>query len=260
MWKKFFLSFTASVFLLPTWPIPIDADVDSKLHEPTTIQDNQAPFAGRILKRGSRGVDVRELQSRLKFVGFYTGKIDGVFGTRTYRAVRLFQYEFGLRIDGIAGFQTQQKLKAATKNYNPYSGKTTSPNKPVPANPPIQSSKGFSAADLRLLAQTVHAEARGEPYVGQVAVAAVILNRIDSELFPNTISGIVFQPLAFEAVADGQIWLEPNDSARKAVRDAINGWDPSGGATYYFNPVTATSKWIWSRPQIKKIGKHIFCK
>ncbi|WP_044641667.1 spore cortex-lytic enzyme [Risungbinella massiliensis] len=217
------------------------------------MQENQAPFAGRILKRGSRGLDVRELQSRLKFVGFYTGKIDGVFGTRTYRAVRLFQYEFGLRIDGVAGFQTQQKLKAASRNYNPYGGGGG------PQNQPVQSSKGFSAADLRLLAQAVHAEARGEPYIGQVAVAGVILNRIDSELFPDTISGIIFQPLAFEAVADGQIWLEPNESARKAVRDAINGWDPSGGATYYFNPVTATSKWIWSRPQIKKIGKHIFC-
>ncbi|MFT4413120.1 cell wall hydrolase [Fredinandcohnia humi] len=119
---------------------------------------------------------------------------------------------------------------------------------------------GFSQNDIQLLANAVYGEARGEPYIGQVAIAAVILNRINSPTFPDTVSGVIFEPLAFTAVADGQIWLTPNEQAKKAVIDAINGWDPTGGATYYFNPETATSKWIWGRPQIKRIGKHIFCR
>ncbi|WP_396232360.1 spore cortex-lytic enzyme [Fredinandcohnia sp. QZ13] len=119
---------------------------------------------------------------------------------------------------------------------------------------------GFSQNDIQLLANAVYGEARGEPYIGQVAIAAVILNRLDSPTFPDTVSGVIFEPLAFTAVADGQIWLTPNEQAKKAVIDAINGWDPTGGATYYFNPATATSKWIWGRPQIKRIGKHIFCR
>ncbi|MGG4494532.1 cell wall hydrolase [Brevibacillus reuszeri] len=118
----------------------------------------------------------------------------------------------------------------------------------------------LSANDLKLMANAVYGEARGEPYEGQVAIAAVILNRVKSPSFPNTPSGVIFEPRAFTAVADGQIWLEPNDNARKAVQQALNGWDPSGGCTYYFNPATATSQWIWSRPQVKKIGKHIFCR
>lgn len=114
--------------------------------------------------------------------------------------------------------------------------------------------------DLRLMANAVYGESRGEPFEGQVAVAAVILNRVKSSSFPNTPSAVIFEPRAFTAVADGQIWLEPNESASKAVRSALKGWDPTGGCTYYFNPATATSKWIWSRPQAKKIGKHIFCR
>jgi N-acetylmuramoyl-L-alanine amidase len=123
-----------------------------------------------------------------------------------------------------------------------------------------KSSHGFSQNDIQMLANAVYGESRGEPYVGQVAVAAVILNRLEHEQFPNTVTGVIFQPGAFTAVADGQIWLKPNETARKAVMDAINGWDPTGNCIYYFNPVTATSKWIWSRPQVKRIGKHIFCK
>jgi len=118
----------------------------------------------------------------------------------------------------------------------------------------------ISANDLKLMANAVYGEARGEPYEGQVAIAAVILNRVKSPSFPDTPSAVIFEPRAFTAVADGQIWLEPNESARKAVKSALNGLDPSGGCTYYFNPATATSKWIWSRPQVKKIGKHIFCR
>ncbi|WP_396653863.1 spore cortex-lytic enzyme [Metabacillus litoralis] len=118
---------------------------------------------------------------------------------------------------------------------------------------------GFSQNDIKLMANAVYGEARGEPYIGQVAVAAVILNRVNSATFPNTVSGVIFEPRAFTAVADGQIWLTPNESAKKAVLDAINGFDPTGNAVYYFNPDTATSSWIWGRPQIKRIGKHIFC-
>jgi N-acetylmuramoyl-L-alanine amidase len=119
---------------------------------------------------------------------------------------------------------------------------------------------GFSKQDLKIMANAVHGEARGEPYIGQVAVAAVILNRVQSSSFPNSVSGVIFQPGAFTAVADGQIWLEPDESSKRAVKDAINGMDPTGECLYYFNPVTATSKWIWTRPQVKTIGKHIFCK
>ena len=129
----------------------------------------------------------------------------------------------------------------------------------IAANPG-KSSGGFSKNDIQLMANAVYGEARGEPYIGQVAVAAVILNRLESEKFPQSVSGVIFQPGAFTAVTDGQIWLTPNETAKKAVMDAINGWDPSNGCLYYFNPDTATSKWIWSRPQVKRIGKHIFCR
>ncbi|HJV46959.1 MAG TPA: spore cortex-lytic enzyme [Bacillota bacterium] len=208
-------------------------------------------YSSAIVKEGSVGGYVWELQGRLKFLGYYHGPIDGNFGWRTYWAVRNFQYEFGLNIDGIVGEETKDRLWRATKNWNP---STTA------SSFTISSTHGFSENDIKLMANAVYGEARGEPFVGQVAVAAVILNRVKNIAFPNTPSGVIFQPGAFTAVADGQIWLSPNETAKKAVRDAINGWDPSDGAIYYFNPDTATSPWIWSRPQIKKIGKHIFCR
>jgi len=203
----------------------------------------------RIYRQGDRGGYVWELQNRLKFLGFYTGPVNGIFTERTTKAVRLFQYEFGLKIDGLVGPKTKEKLWRATRNW-----------RPEQQDQPVRSAHGISQRDFQLIAQTVHAEARGEPYIGQVAVAAVILNRVESEKFPNTPSAVIFQPLAFTSVADGQIWLPADEEAKRATRDALNGWDPSGGALYYFNPATATSKWIWSRPQIKRIGKHIFCK
>nr|WP_318509428.1 spore cortex-lytic enzyme [Bacillus sp. T3] len=221
------------------------------------IKPNEASsFSNRIIQRGATGGDVIELQSRLKHVGFFTGKIDGVFGWRTYWALRNFQYEFGLPIDGVAGPTTKTKLVKATKNYKPAPAGAKNTTKVTSTNLP----NGFSQNDIKLMANAVHGEARGEPYIGQVAVAAVILNRVNSQSFPNTVSGVIFEPGAFTAVADGQIWLTPNANSKKAVQDAINGWDPTGEAIYYFNPATATSKWIWGRPQIKKIGKHIFCK
>jgi len=244
-------------------------------------------FTDQVIQHGAVGEDVIELQARLKHIGFFTGEIDGVFGWRTYWALRHFQYEFGLPIDGMAGEKTKEKLVKATE-YNPEKvkqemyGTASTPSKPQGEQAKEQGTKqeqtegqgqgdelqtkkvnvpqGFSQNDINLMANAVYGEARGEPYEGQVAVAAVILNRVQSSTFPNTISGVIFEPRAFTAVADGQIWLTPNEKARQAVLDAINGWDPSGNALYYFNPDTATSGWIWTRPQIKQIGKHIFCK
>ncbi|KRG09665.1 hypothetical protein ACA30_21710 [Virgibacillus soli] len=250
-----------------------------------TIQETRA-FTNQVIQKGAVGDDVIELQARLQYIGFYNGKIDGVFGWGTYWALRNFQSEFGLPIDGLAGEDTKAKLIKASKydqqyvknqiqkgnkfthyggtdlsqQSGPSKGQSSSQggsNQPKPSatNTPA----GFSQNDIQLMANAVYGEARGEPYEGQVAVAAVILNRVNSASFPNTISGVIFEPRAFTAVADGQIWLEPNETAKRAVLDAINGWDPTGSALYYFNPDTATSAWIWTRPQIKQIGKHIFC-
>lgn len=252
-------------------------------------EESASAFSNQIIQKGAVGDDVIELQSRLQYLGFYNGKIDGVFGWGTYWALRNFQYEFGLDIDGLAGATTKAKLVKASKYDEAYvkkqinSGKkftyyggvdlnkqnaTGTTTKKAPANQGAAQKKptaanipnGFSQNDIQLMANAVYGESRGEPYIGQVAVAAVILNRVNSATFPNTVSGVIFEPGAFTAVADGQIWLTPNENAKKAVLDAINGWDPTGHALYYFNPDTATSAWIWSRPQIKQIGKHIFCK
>lgn len=257
----------------------------------STYNDERAnAFSAQVIQVGAVGDDVIELQARLQYLGFYKGQIDGVFGWGTYWALRNFQKEFGLTVDGLAGETTKQKLVQASKydkqfvkknveqgnKFTYYGGKPkeqqvqkdhihsdqgTNQQQNIPAQPTaVNMPNGFSQNDIQLLANAVYGEARGEPYIGQVAVAAVILNRIDSPSFPNTVSGVIFEPGAFTAVADGQIWLTPNKTAKKAVIDAINGWDPSSNAIYYFNPATSTSKWIWSRPQIKKIGKHIFAK
>lgn len=227
-------------------------------------------FSKNEVRYGATGSDVRELQGRLKFIGFFNGSIDGDYGYKTLTAVKRFQGEFGMKVDGIVGPKTKLKLWEATKSWKPTAPETASNNQgggntstegadSKPANLTPSNNLGYSEQDINLIANAVNGEARGEPYVGQVAVAAVILNRVKSASFPNTISGVIFQPGAFTAVADGQIWLTPNESSRKAVKDALNGWDPTGGCIYYFNPATATSKWIWSRKQVKNIGKHIFC-
>jgi len=240
MFKRNLIIFlTIAIFLAGMLFFSTDHDID------------QTTFSKVTLKKGMSGGDVTELQGRLKYLGYYKGKNDGIFGTKTYWAVRNFQYKFGMKIDGIVGTKTKSMLVKATKNW-----KSTATAKTATT----YSSNQFSASDIKLMANAVYGEARGEPYIGQVAVASVILNRVKNSAFPNTPSGVIFEPGAFTAVADGQIWLTPNDTAKKAVQDAIAGWDPSSGAIYYFNPATATSKWIWSRPQIKKIGKHIFCK
>ena len=193
-----------------------------------------------LSKYGSRGTEVRTIQEKLKRWGYYSGSVDGIYGSQTVSAVKSFQKKNGLTVDGIAGTQT---LKAM--------GITSSSS---------SSSSSNNLSNVNLLARVVYGEARGEPYTGQVAVAAVVLNRVKSSKFPNTIAGVVYQSGAFDAVADGQINMTPDATAKKASQDALNGWDPSYGAIYYFNPNTATNKWIWSRPMTVTIGKHRFCK
>ncbi|RFU65560.1 spore cortex-lytic enzyme [Peribacillus glennii] len=268
-----------------------------------TYETSVHAFSGQVIQRGAVGDDVIELQARLQNIGYYNGKIDGVYGWGTYWALRNFQKDFGLPVDGLGGLKTRQKLVGAS-NFNGkwvhtqiakgnqftyYGGvpieKQVKPRKRAAGGAKAQARQtarnnggakngnrnrtaataanvpgGYSQNDIQLMANAVYGEARGESYIGQVAIAAVILNRLESPSFPNSISGVIFEPRAFTAVADGQIWLTPNERAREAVIDAINGWDPTGNAQYYFNPDTATSPWIWTRPQIKKIGKHIFCK
>ena len=187
---------------------------------------------------GSNGSEVREIQTKLNEWGYYNGEIDGIYGSRTVAAVRQFQRSNGLTVDGIAGGSTLAAMGIASGASN----------------------TGTDNANLNLLAHLINGEARGESYKGQVAVGAVVLNRISSSSFPNTMAGVIYQSGAFTAVSDGQINLTPNSTARKAAQDAINGWDPTYGCIYYFNPNTATSSWIWSRPQVIQIGKHIFCK
>ena len=193
-----------------------------------------------LSKYGSRGTEVRTIQEKLKRWGYYSGSVDGIYGSQTVSAVKSFQKKNGLTVDGIAGTQT---LKAM--------GITSSSS---------SSSSSNNLSNVNLLARVVYGEAIGEPYTGQVAVAAVVLNRVKSSKFPNTIAGVVYQSGAFDAVADGQVNMTPDATAKKAAQDALNGWDPSYGAIYYFNPNTATNKWIWSRPMTVTIGKHRFCK
>lgn len=193
-----------------------------------------------LSKYGSRGQEVITIQTKLKRWGYYNGNIDGIYGSQTLAAVKYFQRKNGLTVDGIAGTKTLQAMGIYTSSTS--SGSSSNSN------------------NVNLLARVVYGEARGEPYSGQVAVAAVVLNRVKSSSFPNTISGVVYQSGAFDAVRDGQINLTPNSTAIKAAQDALNGWDPSYGAIYYFNPSTATNKWIWSRPVTVTIGRHRFCK
>ncbi len=191
-----------------------------------------------LYKRGSSGQRVTEIQTRLKNWGYYDGGIDGVYGSRTEAAVRWFQRQNGLSADGQAGPQTLAALGLPT-------GESGTPQD--------------SSGDVWLLARLISAEARGEPYVGQVAVGAVVLNRVRHPSFPSTVSGVIYQTDAFTCVSDGQFNEPIAESAYRAAQDALGGWDPSGGAIYYFNPATATSRWIWSRPLIVTIGNHRFC-
>lgn len=198
------------------------------------------------LKQGSTGQDVKTLQTKLKRWGYYTGAIDGIFGAKTTAAVKYFQRRNNLTADGIVGAKT---LAALGMKLSSTTTSTTS-----------SSSSGYSDQDIQLLTRLIYGEARGESYVGQVAVGAVVMNRVKSASFPNTISSVIYQKYAFTAVSDGQINLSPNDSARKAAIDAMNGFDPTYGAIYYYNPKVATSTWIFSRQTTVVIGNHVFAK
>ena len=190
-----------------------------------------------LSKYGSTGSEVTQIQQKLQSLGFYGGAIDGIYGKQTRDAVTAFQKSVGLTADGIAGSKTLLYLGLSGSS----------------------GSYGYSQSEIDLLARTISAEARGEPYEGQVAVGAVILNRVEHPSFPNTIAGVIYQKGAFSCIDDGQINQPVAESSKRAAQDALNGWDPSGGCIYYYNPVTATSKWIRSRPIMLTIGKHVFC-
>ncbi|NLB60810.1 MAG: spore cortex-lytic enzyme [Clostridiales bacterium] len=195
------------------------------------------------LRRGSSGSAVREVQTRLRNWGYYSYAVDGIFGSRTETAVKWFQRQHGLAADGVVGKQTANALGIS-----------------LPASSGGGSSSSTTSNEVNLLARVVYGEARGEPYKGQVAVAAVVLNRIKSSKFPNTMAGVVYQQGAFSIVADGQINLAPNETAIKAAKDALNGWDPTNGCLYYYEPTKTTNKWMLSKPIILRIGNHVFIK
>lgn len=202
-----------------------------------TNRDNINNSAQSVLSQtGSRGNEVRQIQSKLKQLGHYKGSIDGIFGSDTKKAVISFQKSCGLKADGVAGPKTLLYLGLGSG-----------------------SSSGYSSNDIYLLAKVIEAEARGESYTGQVAVGAVILNRVDHSSFPDSISGVVYQSGAFDCVYDSNWGVEPSSTSRKAANDAINGWDPTGGAIYYYNPAKTSNKWIRSRPVVTVIGRHYFC-
>lgn len=204
-------------------------------------ENNNATESREVLSRlGSRGDEVRRIQTKLKSLGFFNGTVDGVYGVKTQSAVKRFQKSVGITADGIAGNKTLLYLGLG--------GSTTA------------SAGGYSSNDIYLLAKVIAAEARGESYTGQVAVGAVVLNRVDSSSFPDTIAGVVYQKGAFSAVTDSNWSVSPDSTSRKAAQDAINGWDPSGGALYYYNPAKTSNRWIRTRPVITTIGSHLFCK
>lgn len=199
---------------------------------------NDESFA--LSRYGSSGNEVTQIQTKLKRWGYYNGSIDGIYGSKTVAAVKWFQSKNGLTADGIAGPATLAAMGITSSSGS--------------------GSGSVNNNDLNLLAHLIYAESRGEPYKGQVAVGAVVLNRVKSSSFPNSVAGVIYQKGAFSVVDDGQINLSPNTTAINAARDAMNGWDPTSGCIYYFNPATATSKWIWSRPHVITIGKHRFCR
>lgn len=199
------------------------------------------PSLPALSRRGSRGEEVKQIQTVLKDRELYSGNIDGIYGAQTEQAVIKFQKQMGLTPDGIVGPKTLSAMGLGD----------------APAG--VTGMGGYSANEVALLARIISAEARGEPYSGQVAVGAVILNRVAHPSFPNTLAGVIYQPGAFSCLDDGGVNAPVADSAYKAARDAINGSDPSGGAIYYYNPRTATSQWIFSRPIITVIGQHRFC-
>ena len=203
----------------------------------TSSSQQTVPTLSRV---GSTGTEVTHVQQKLKSLGFYTGSVDGVYGSATKKAVAAFQKSVGLTADGVTGNATLLYLGLSSGSGGGYGR--------------------YNQNDVSLLARVISAEARGEPYTGQVAVGAVILNRVESPSFPNTIAGVIYQPGAFTCLTDGQFNQPVADSAKRAAQDALNGWDPTNGSIYYYNPKTAISQWIRSRPILLRIGNHVFCK
>lgn len=234
--------------LAVSFALPAAIGVGASITNDADIAQVETVVAAATLRQGSQGGEVKEVQRRLKKWGYYNGSVDGVFGAGTRAAVIAFQKKNGLTADGVVGKATYKAL-GMTESYNALSGGTATQTGGM---------NGFSSSEVYLLARTIYAEGRGEPYTGQVAIGAVVLNRVRDDAFPNTISGVVYQKHAFTAVSDGQINLTPNETAMKAARDAINGWDPTGGALYYYNPAVATSAWIFDRQTVTVIGKHVF--
>ena len=206
---------------------------------PSLMSEKNDVSSDALSKYGSRGSEVRKIQQKLSSWGYYDGAVDGIYGTQTKNAVTYFQRKNGLQADGIAGPQTLAAMGISSSS---------------------SSSSSNNSNDVYLLARIISAEARGEPYKGQVAVGAVVLNRVDHPSFPNTIAGVIYQNGAFTALVDGQYDQPIADSAYKAARDALNGWDPTGGCIYYYNPRTATNAWIRTLPIYTTIGKHVFSK
>lgn len=207
--------------------------------------DAAAAVPAAVYKVGSTGSTVKTIQRKLKNWGYYSGSVDGIYGTQTKNAVKYFQRKNGLTADGIVGNATLKALGMSASTSSSVGSSTGG---------------SYNSSDVYLLARIIYAEARGESYTGQVAVGAVVLNRVKSASFPNSISGVIYQSGAFTAVSDGQINLAPNASCQRAAQDAINGWDPTYGCLYYYNPRVATSSWIYSRPTVVTIGNHVFCK
>lgn len=223
---------------LPALPVQATAESDT----PPEAVPAQAP-ATRTLYWGTRGDDVRWVQRRLRAWGYYTGSVDGIFGSRTAAAVRLFQRRNGLTVDGLVGPRTWEGLGL-----------------PMRRRPAAPRAGGATQANAHLLAQAVSAEARGETYKGQVAVAAVILNRVRHGSFPDTMAGVIYQPGAFESVSNGSIYRQPSAENLRAARDALNGWDPTNGSIYFWNPAKPVNPWVWSRRITTQIGRHVFAR
>ncbi|MEC0239935.1 cell wall hydrolase [Paenibacillus dokdonensis] len=186
--------------------------------------------AAPVLTLGSEDPKVSDLQYRLQVLGLYASPLDGKYGPGTEASVKQFQKEHGAVVDGTVGPTTWRKLRMYTLSKN----------------------------DMEIMAKIIYSEARGESYKGQVAVGAVVMNRIQSDEFPDTIQGVVFQKNAFTAVSDGQYGMKPNRTAYRAAIDAVRGWDPTHNSLYYYNPKTATNKWIWTRARTVNIGRHVF--
>lgn len=241
--RKIAIAAMACALFLPTLTVGVAKTMENAGAEHVIVEETAT--AAAVLRQGATGGEVKEVQRRLKLWGYYNGSVDGVFGAGTKKAVIAFQKKNGLTADGVVGKSTYKAL-GMNSSYQALQGANTS------------NASGQNSSEVYLLAKTIYAEGRGEPYVGQVAIGAVVMNRVRSASFPNTISGVVYQKGAFTAVDDGQINLAPNETAMKAARDALNGWDPTGGALYYYNPAVATSSWIFDRQTMTVIGKHIF--